>query len=561
MRKICFLIVVMMTVACGSGEETAVSTPLPLTNTPTKTPEPTATPSPEPTETPLPESTETAVSEIPIAFDDPYIDQLGQYTIATLAGYQTEADRDMTVEFSSTQEDGTGEFHYWTAGGMIAATPDELWEIIQRAIDGEEFGDEIEVFGPGLRGPIQLAGASGISIKTQYEEDDVLLFSETAVVTTDTQWFLLNSTMESTRWAEEAAILHEALLASVVFLLPPEEGTLILGELVTTAPGGHTVATLPGYEVEQRDGQVEFSPANRDDETSFRYTLVGGVTTALPEQQRTEMESFIQGESPLPDGEVIEQEPVEMFGLSGVTAIIRTDVGQYEFTGRFILLMNEEQYFIFYGGIESSRWQDEGEVIYEALLPTINLFAPRATSEMDYILGDMIISQLGGYKIPSLLNYDVTQDNDGFTEVSPSNKDDNTSFRYVVWGGLIETLPDEQKTIIEDVISGDGIWLSYNMSEREDIQFGEFSGITAVIDISERGNPFRGRIIVLTNDEQWFVLSGGIDTSLWDIEGEMIFNQLIEQLELFPPLLSGAGLQPFVLDNLTSQHWEFGYTL
>ncbi len=541
MYKRYLFIVLLLIVACGGGEETAISTPAtsptPVTPTATSTtppPDPTATPSPQPTETAVPTPTTN-----PVSFSAPYIDELYRYRIATLTGYQYQLNPDDSiVEFSPIDDADMAPFQYQTAGGIITKTQDDIWEIVQRLLAGEDLGTEInEIFGPGTREVIQVAGAEGISIQTQFEDDDVMMMSKTAVVATDLQWFLLNSTMPASDWNDNGAQFHAALLSSVELLPPLADDEVILGDLVSPPIGDYTIAILLGYEIEQTERAAFFTSINNEDETAFRYVLAAGDMSALLESQQTEFEQCLQGEDTWTGGEIVEQAHTEMFGMPGVTSILHTSEGGIDYTWRLILVTNGEQYLMFYGGIESSRWEVEGQATVATLLPSIQKYQPESVSDLTVSFGDPIISVSGGYQIASILDYEIDQDNDGFTAVSPPPHADNNDFLYVLWGGLMDDLGEEDRAFIETLMVGENTWLGYEMRQIESFSLLGLNGITAEISATENGQPFKGRIVALANEQQWFVFSGGIEASRWDNnEGRHIFEHLLNTLILFPPL-------------------------
>ena len=536
MYKRYLFIVLFLIVACGGGEETAVSPTTFPTPTPTATsspPDPTVTPSPQPTETAVPTPTTP-----PISLGAPYIDETYRYHIATLAGYQHQVNTNgNTVEFSPIDNPNQYTFQYQTAGGIIAQTEAEIWNIVQRLLAGEDLGEEInESFGTGTREAIQVAGADGISILTQFDVGGVMMMSKTAVIATEQQWFLLNSTMAASEWEAIGELTHDVLLGTVQLLPPLAEVENVNNALVAHPVGRYAIATLPGYEVEQSEYAAFFTPSSGDEDTAFLYLFTVGELDTLPEDRRTEFEQFLQGDSTWIGGEMIEHEPTELLGIPGVTSIVRTVEGGTERTWRLILVINDEQYLMFYGGIESSRWESEGQALVDTLVPTIEVYTPAVVTELTVSFGEPMISQSGGYEIASILNYDIEQDDEGFTAVYPPDSKQSNDFRYVLWGGLKETLSEEDKAFIETVISGENNWLGYEMYHIETIDLFGLSGITAEIHVTENGRPFKGRMIAVANEQQWLIFSGGIEASRWDNqEGQLIFEQLLDSLDVFPP--------------------------
>ncbi len=320
--------------------------------------------------------------------------------------------------------------------------------------------------------------------------------------------------------------------------LPAEKG-IILGDLVTNPVGGYAIATMPDYEIEQIDDTVwMFVPVDKDDKTAFRYIVDGGLVADLSEQKRADMEDLIQDEGAMPDAEVLEREPVEMFGLSGVDMLVQTTEDTLPVILRLIMLRDAERYLIFYGVIETSRWENEGVAICEALLSTLVSFPFTSPTSEDSAFGEPIVSLIGGYRIASLANYGIAQSDNGVTTVYPVGESDDSSFMYTVQGGLTEIMDDEQRRFVFDMIAGEDVLPGEEMLEveRSEIELQGLSGITAVIVSSDGDLLYKQQIIVLVNETQWFMLTGNAEFDQWENESAFLFGQLLATVDFFHPL-------------------------
>jgi hypothetical protein len=203
-----------------------------------------------------------------------------------------------------------------------------------------------------------------------------------------------------------------------------------------------------------------------------------------------------------------------------------------ETTYQMLYVENEEQYFYLHGWGNPTMWEEQGAFIFDALMQSVILEA--LPDELALI--EQVRSDRGGYQISIPHTFDAFQLGADYYVRHDDQSFEEAQYVIFIFGGSVEKMSEQWQQNFENHLNKTA-GEDPNLISHKLIEWQGFSGAHSHYETIYEGEQVRGQTIGLINDEQWVWLNGFGIPAHWEQEGEAVYEQIFESLEVFPPVL------------------------